>query len=230
MSTVDTPTPGSRIAADIADLFHEGRGQEFVIEQLLRNLHTAKLVKVVNVTVNGSYAGTVDVQRMVLDVDTNGIRIDETTTYALPFLRLQGGQSAIEIDPSVGDIGLAVFADRATQTAIATREQSLPDGNRIMSEMDGFYFGGFLNSVPTQFIQFLANAGGINITSPGAITFDAQEVVFNCPVVFNNTVSGTLAGAGNYSFPNLAVNGTEVEGHTHGGVQFGTSRTEGFGT
>lgn len=228
MSDTTQPVPGARISAPIEALFHPERGQEWIILQLLRTINTAKLVKVVGVNANAGFTGTVDVQRLVLDVDTNGLQIDETTTYALPFNRLQGGSSAVILDPVAGDIGLAVFADRASQTAIATRAQALPDNDRTHSEIDGFYFGGFLNATPQQFVQFLAGATGVNITTPGTITLNGAALVVNAPTTFNNTIAGTKSGAGNYSFPNLSVNGKAVEGHVHGGVQSGSSNTAPF--
>lgn len=248
MTDTTQPTPGTRISAQIEDLFHAQRGQEFIINSLLRFISTAKLVQVDSVTLESDYAGFVHVKRLVLDVDTNGIRIDESVTYGLPFNRLQGGQSAFICDPAPGDIGLAVFADRASQAAIATRAEALPDNDRILSEMDGFYFGGFLNGTPAQYVKMLSDTSGkpqgitiytpenltlqaggtISITSGGTTTISASALIVNAPTTFNDTISGTKSGAGNYSFPNLSVNGKSVEGHVHGGVETGTSDTAAF--
>ncbi len=248
MTTTTQPVPGARISAQIEDLFHAQRGQEFIINSLLRFINTAKLVKVVSVTLESEYAGLVHVKRLVLDVDTNGLRIDETVTYGLPFSRVQGGKSAFICDPAPGDIGLAVYADRATQTAIATRAEALPDNDRIMSEMDGFYFGGFLNGTPTQYVKMLGDASGnpegidiytpgdltlqatgaINITAGGTATIAASAFIVNAPTTFTDTVAGTKSGTGSYSFPNLSVAGKDVEGHVHGGVESGSSNTAPF--
>lgn len=196
--------------------FHEGRAQEFIIRDLIRKVHTAAPVRVLAVRVVNDRVGFVDVVPLVEDVDTNGAVIEQAPIYNVPFLRVQGGQSAIELDPAKDDIGLAVFAERDT-TALATTLQAGPAATaRSHSSADGFYFGGFLNGAPTQWVKFLGGAAGIDIhtpgdltlsaggaitlTSGGATTINAASFVVNAPTTFNDTIAGTKAGTGSVQF------------------------------
>ena len=78
--------------------------------------------------------------------------------------KLQGGLSGIIVNPQVGDIGLAIFADRDISTVIDTKAQASPPSKRVMSMSDGIYIGGVLNAAMTQYIMF--GGGIIDILSP----------------------------------------------------------------
>ena len=141
--------------------------------------------------------GTVDVLPLVNQVNGRGNPTPHGIVPRLPFFRVQGGANAVVIDPVVGDIGLAVFADRDVSTVKTTRAQANPGSFRQHDMADGFYLGGFLNGVPTQYVKFTSE--GIDIVSSG-------------------TVAITSAG--------LTHNGVNIGStHKHGGVQTGTSDT-----
>lgn len=182
----------------------------FLVRQILNRVSTATLVKVVAVTNSGdvSPVGFVDVQPMVNQLDGYGNAIPHGVLHHLPYMRLQGGVNAVIIDPEVGDIGIAVFADHDISSCSANRAQSNPGSMRRFDMADGMYIGGMLNGAPTQFVQF--DATGITITSPTKITMNAPAVQINGTV----TVTG-----------DVTAQGTSLHTHKHGGVQGGTSQT-----
>jgi hypothetical protein len=176
----------------------------FIIRQLLGRINTVKLVEVQAVTNNGGVSpiGTVDVLPLVDQIDGAGNTVPYPTLFGMKYFRLAGGSNAIIIDPQVGDIGLAVFADRDSSSAIATGAQSPPGSRRQFDLADGFFIGFFLGGAPTQYIEF--SAAGITIVSPTKITLQAPviekdastEVIHNSPLTQINGNVGTAAGTG----------------------------------
>ena len=139
------------------------------------NFH-AHLVTVQSVTNAGTVSpvGFVDVQILVNQIDGDGTSYPHGVIYGVPYFRLQGGASAIILDPKAGDIGIAVFADRDISSVKANKAQANPGSRRQFDPADALYLGGFLNGLPSQFVQFLPNGGGINVVSPGAVKIQAQ--------------------------------------------------------
>ena len=201
-------------------------------------LRTATLVQVIAVTNSGdlSPVGMVDVQPMVNQVDGSMRALAHGTVHDLPYLRLQGGTNAIVMDPKVGDIGLAVFADRDISSVKASKARSNPGSGRRFDMADGLYIGGFLNGTPTQVVQFIDT--GINVISPGTVTVQAPTVNvqaatamsitspvinLNGGIVLNGPVSsgaGTGAGPMNITGPVTVTNdvtagGKSLKTHTH---------------
>jgi hypothetical protein len=108
-------------------------------------------------------AGTVNVHPLVNQIDGSGVATPHGTIHNLPYVRLQGGQNGIIIDPVVGDIGLAVFCDRDISAVKSSRAQANPGSRRRYNPADGVYIGGLLNAVVSQYLQF---AGGITAGTP----------------------------------------------------------------
>lgn len=224
--------------------FHDGRAQEWIIRDLIRKVHTATPVEVKAVYPTTDRVGFVDVLPLIEDVDTNGAVIEQSLIYNVPYQRWQGGVSAVILDPAVGDIGLAVFAERDA-TALATTLQAGPAATqRAHSSADGFYFGGFLNGAPTQWIKFLAGGAGIDINTPGNLTLEAAGsitmssggtttvnaqggFVVNANMTLNGTMTGTHTGAGAYQFagsivaPDAVIAGVTQSSHVHSDPQGG---------
>lgn len=167
-------TDSPRLDAPFEVQFHAGRAQEYIITRMLRGINTATLVKVQAVYPTDEDVGFVDVLPLVQQQATNGVVIDPTPMYRLPYMRMQGGVSAIVLDPAVGDIGLAVFASRDITTVIANKAPSPAATNRAYDAGDGLYLGGFLNAAPTQYLAFLPNAGGIRIVTPSDVVIRAE--------------------------------------------------------
>lgn len=178
--------------------FDPDRAQEFYILKLLRGLHTAALVEVQGVTPISDRVGTVQVIPVVEDKQTGGVVVAQSPIYSVPYLRLQGGKSAVILDPVVNDIGLCVFAERDITGFLQTLKAGPAPTDRAHSSADGLYLGGFLNGAPTQWVKFLANAGGIDINTPGALTLEGQTVSVTAGSTINMTAatSITLTGGG----------------------------------
>jgi hypothetical protein len=169
----------------------------FLIEQAMLKMQTVTLVKVIAVHGNGvGITGTVDVQPMVnqMQAGPNGTQtaVAHGTIYGVPFFRLQGGSSAFICDPVAGDIGLCGFAARDISSVKSTRAVANPGSQRTYDWADGLYVGGFINGVPTQYIQALASAGGWKIVTPGDITLDSPltEVTGDLKVDGGTTLEG----------------------------------------
>lgn len=165
-----TDTP--KLDAPFEAQFHPQRMQEWVIGRLIRQIHTADLVKVLAVYPTPGTVGFVDVQPLVQQQATNGVVIDQAPIYRLPYLRLQGGKSALIMDPVVDDLGVAVFAERDITTAIATKAEGPAPTNRAYDAGDGLYLGGFLNGDPTQWLRFFPTDGA-ELKAP-LLTLDAE--------------------------------------------------------
>lgn len=139
----------------------------FAIQQALVKLQTATLVRIDSCTNDGdlSPVGFVDVTPLVNQIDgsTPPNSTPHITVHGLPYLRMQGGASAIILDPQPGDIGVAVFASRDLSKVKSTKTQANPGSFRSYSFEDGLYLGGMLNATPTQYIQFAPS--GISIVA-----------------------------------------------------------------
>ncbi|MDR9839464.1 oxidoreductase [Herbaspirillum huttiense] len=150
--------------------------QQFMIRQVLGEASTSTVVKVVAVTNAGGLepVGFVDVVPLVAQVDGYGNATPHGTIFGLPYSRLQGGDDAVILDPKVGDLGIAIFADRDISSVKATKAAANPGSKRRFDMADGMYLGGLLNGTPVQYVQF--TAGGINVVSPQKITLSAPQV------------------------------------------------------
>lgn len=184
----DTPKIGAPFEAQ----FHEGRMQEWIIQRLIRQIHTSTLVKVLQVYPTSGAVGFVDVQPMVQQTTTNNVVIDTAPMYRMPYMRPQGGKSAVIVDPAEGDIGLAVFAERDITGVVNTQDLGPAPTNRAYDAGDGVYLGGFLNQDPEQWLKFFATDGA-ELKAP-LFTVDA-EVRTSGNVTVGTGYSGTAIDA-----------------------------------
>ncbi|WP_088158536.1 oxidoreductase [Achromobacter xylosoxidans] len=216
---------------------------QFLISQALNRVSTATLVKVVSVTNSGglSPVGFVDVQPLVNQLDGAGNAVPHGVLHRLPYFRLQGGADAVILDPKVGDIGMAAFANRDISLVKTSKAQNNPGSWRSHDMADGLYFGGLLNGTPVQYVQFTAS--GINVVSPAKVTVSAPDIELNASaqcalnspqIVLNGTVrqgGGSLGGTSTWqgdmnTLGALRNNGKDVGStHTHSGVQSGPANT-----
>jgi hypothetical protein len=183
----------------------------FVIQQALARISTITLVKVISFTPNpggGLLAGTVSVQPLVNQTTQSGTPVPHGELSGLPYFRLQAGASAVIVDPVANDIGIAGFADHDISSVVANGRQANPGSMRRFDMSDGIYFGGLgsLNGTPTQFLQMLAGAAGINITTPGELNINASSTNITGALTNN----GVDVGSG-HKHP---VNGVEAGGST----------------
>ncbi|NPT59113.1 oxidoreductase [Paraburkholderia elongata] len=204
----------------------------FLVWSILARVRTMQMVKVVKVTNAGGIApvGFVDLLPLVNQLDGYNHAVPHGTIHQCPYFRLQGGANAIIIDPQVGDIGWAGFADRDISSVVANKGQANPGSKRMFSMADAVYFGGMLNGTPTQYIAFAS--GGITVVSPTKITLQAPVIEadastsfsVNSPsIVLNGPVAqggGSYAGNATYAGTLTVTVDTVIAGksfiaHTH---------------
>lgn len=214
MSPTDTNV-GRATPTDAASTY---AAMSFVIRQHLSGRRVSMLVMVKAVTNDGGVTavGSVDVQPLVSSVDGLGNVTMPGTIYGLPYLRMQGGANAIILDPKVGDIGMAIVADRDISAVKETKAVSAPASSRQNSFSDGLYLGGFLNGVPTQYVQF--NDDGITVLSPTKVTIQAPTVAVHGDMTVSGTVvtQSTITASGE-----VQGNGIKLSTHVHTGVTTG---------
>ena len=203
----------------------------------------ATLVQITAVTNSGgvSPVGFVAVHPLVNQIDGNNVGTPHGIIHNLPYVRIQGGTDAVILDPKIGDIGIAIFADRDISTVKATKAQANPGSRRQNDWADGLYLGGVLNGAPTQYVAFAG--GGITVVSPTKITIQAPNVeadasvqfTVNAPLITLNGLlhqgTGTLGGAATIQGPVTVVttvaaadvtgSGTSLHTHAHSGVTTG---------
>ncbi|AVO24154.1 hypothetical protein [Xanthomonas phage XPP9] len=211
----DNPTLGAPFEAQ----FDSGRMQDWIMRRLMRQIHTAALVRVVAVYPTSGSVGFVDVTPMVLQQTTDATVLPAAPLYRLPYLRLQGGLSAVILDPAVGDIGLATFAERDITAAVSTRKPGPAPTDRAHDMGDGLYLGGFLNADPTQYVHFLPG-GGVNIVTTGNVNVQAAGT--GTLTASSWTVQGPVAFADPITAPQATIGGIPFTTHRHTGVSTGS--------
>lgn len=194
----------------------------FAIQQALSKMRIATLVRIVSCTNDGDLApfGFVDVLPLVNQVDGSNPPnpTPHITVHGLCYLRMQGGANAIILDPQVGDIGIAVFADRDISKVKSTQTQANPGSARQFDFADGIYLGGVLNGIPLQYVRF--SASGIELVSPTQITLTAPTIALNGALAMSGgsaTIAETLTVTGD-----VVAAGISVQNHLHTSEAAGT--------
>lgn len=177
---------------------------QFIIGAAVAKMQTVSVAKVVAVHGGGvGPTGTVDIEILINLMTGNRVAVPHGVIYNVPFVRTQGGPSAIICDPVAGDVGLVAFASRDISAVKATRGTANPGSNRVFDWADAIYVGGMLNGTPTQYVEMLAAAGGINIVTPANVVVDAAEMNVTATTTFtgtftlngDGTITGVLTGA-----------------------------------
>lgn len=131
---------------------------EFMMQRLINRISTATLVKVQAVSNKPGEKGNighVDVLPLVNQMDGYNNAVKHGKVYGLAYFRYQGGKHAVIIDPKVGDIGVAVFADRDISSVKANKDQANPGSRRRFDMADGIYIGLSVGGEnPEQYIRF----------------------------------------------------------------------------
>lgn len=204
-------TPTSAQTSDAESL-------SYVFKRLLSGAFFIELVEVT--AVRGEAPNlVVDVMPLVTRTDPSGAMIPNSEAFNVPVFRLQRGNSAIIMNPVVGDIGMIAVCDRDNSVARANRKQSVPGSKRTHSKSDALYLGGFLNSAPTQFIEFADNK--LIISAPYGILAETPEM----HVTGNITAGGDITdnnGTQGASLKTLREN-YDLHKHPVQGVQTGGS-------
>lgn len=190
--TAQADNPGYAGLLDHSTANADHNAHAFLVRQILGTIATSALVQVMKVTNAGgiSPVGLLDVQPMVAQTDGVGNATPHGIIHNLPYFRLQGGTSAIILDPVVGDIGIAVFASRDISTVKASKKSGTPGSRRRFDWADGCYIGGFLNGTPSQYIAF--SATGIAINTAQKLTITAANCILDASG--NLAVTGAVVG------------------------------------
>lgn len=167
----------------------------FACRKLIERLDTMKLVQVKAVNPGQGTppaAGTVDVLPLVNQIDGGGFAVQHGVVHGIPYWRLQGGKWAVVVDPTVGDIGYVVCADRDSSSVVSTQAQANPGSRRKYHVSDGIYMGGCLNAAATQYV-WLKSDGTLNITDANGnvLQTSASGFVFTGNVKVNGTLQAT---------------------------------------
>lgn len=168
---------GSAGVASFTDFSCEYNQLVFLIRRIMGRINVGGPVKVIKVTPSGLGAnvGLIDVQPLINQVDGFGTPISAGIIHNLIYFRLQSGNSAIVIDPQVGDIGFAVYSDRDMSVVKRTQAQANPGSKRRFDVADGVYFGGVLGGAASHFLEF-DPVNGVRLSSTVKVQVDAPEV------------------------------------------------------
>ena len=199
----------------------------FFVQRMLAKIRTVDLVQVVSCSNSGGVTavGTVAVQVLVNQMTGNRVGVPHSTIYNLPYFRIQGGANAVIIDPNQGDIGLAAFCARDISAVKKAKAPANPGSYRLFDWADGLYLGGFLNGVPTQYVQF--NSGGMSLVSPTSITLQAPTVTITASSGVTVTSPTAAFSASVTAGTNFTSNGIDLVHHGHTGVTTGGGITGG---
>lgn len=96
------------------------------IRRMLTMMGADTLVKVVAVNAEGTNpVGSVDVLPLVMQQTGDGHAVPHDVIYNVPYIRVQGGKTAIILDPQVGDIGAIMICGRDISGVKETRAASI---------------------------------------------------------------------------------------------------------
>ncbi len=197
-----------------------GGAKEFkanILSILSSELNTGEVVEITEVYSNDNGpVGFVSVKPMLyrIGADNNNLELGEI--HNVPYYRIQGGKNAVICDPQKGDIGFCVFATRDTSLLKRTRSRVGPNVNRICDQSDAFLTMTWSKEEAEQYIWFKGDE--IHIKANSKIVLDAPEV----SITGKLTVSGIIE-----SLTDIITKGISLFTHKHGGVQRGSSDTDG---
>jgi hypothetical protein len=170
------------------DTATEFQTRQFHITQRVLKAQTVTLVEVKAVYGGGvAPVGTVDVLPLVDQVDGAGNAIPNEVLFNRPYVRAQGGQVAVIVDPEVGDIGVMVFGSRDLSAVLAAGAEGPPASLRTFNYADGLYLYSIPRVAPTTYIQVSSagivmrastvNINGAVISGSGEVTDGAGKVL-----------------------------------------------------
>ncbi|MGJ8524351.1 hypothetical protein LMG33818_000059 [Halomonadaceae bacterium LMG 33818] len=170
---------------------------------------------------------TISVMPIIQGLTGNGLPIDNVEITDIPVMRNQAGDSAIIINPHIGDVGLLLVSDKDISN-ITGPKQAIPGNVGRFTLSNALYLGSiplWCDQEPEEYVQLSGNGSGISIKTPGTLSIEAEK-----PITINARAGLTING-------NVTVNGNvtaegEVTGnkiplskHVHSGVTAGNSPT-----
>jgi hypothetical protein len=150
-----------------SDGAHPYNINKFIVDQAIKQVVTAKIVRVMAVfnadggavspsdTGQVGMTGKLSVQPLVGMQDGQGNTQPHGIINGIPFSRSQGGKNAVIMDPQVGDIGIMIVADRDSSAVKKNRDEGPPGSRRSHDIADGMYVCSLLNNnEPEQYVRF----------------------------------------------------------------------------
>lgn len=141
-----------------------------------------------------------------------------------PCLFTRGGGFHVVHPYSEGDSGLVLFSDRCLDGWFESGRSAPPMDFRIHSMSDAYFIGGadHLGNVSpivsdAIFIGKDDNSAGLQINSDGSLILKGASLKIEPPVTTNSTID---------AIGQITANGKPLDGHSHGGVDRGSSNTD----
>ncbi|QCE32924.1 hypothetical protein FAI41_04570 [Acetobacteraceae bacterium] len=174
--------------------------------------------KVEEIHSNGTgEAGTVDVKPLLNLQTQDGKSLEQSVLYNVPYFRLQGGDSALIIDPQKGDIGQLILNGRDVSGLSSESDPNKPASFRLFDPNDCFFLPALFGKAAEQYIFSNKNGWTIHAKDTANIVLEGKEITIsgNLKIKGNVSIEGDLtvkgkitaeedilAGAQNISLPN----------------------------
>lgn len=167
---------------------------------------------------------TAQVEICMQMVDDDDSTIEYPPLVDCPCLFTRGGGFHVVHPYSVGDSGLVLFSDRCLDGWFESGKTAPPMDFRVHSMSDAYFIGGadHLGNVSpivsgAMFIGKDDNSAGLQINSDGSLILKGTSLQIEPPVTTNSTIT---------SIGQITANGKPLDGHSHGGVERGSSNTD----
>lgn len=177
---------------------------------VMGQFNTGELVRVTAVSGGGlDIVGFVSVKILTQRTDADNNNVDLGEIHNVPYFRVTGGKNAVILDPQVGDIGFCGFCSRDISLVKRIRAMAAQNVSRYSDIADAFFFGGWSNQTPENYIWF--DGDEIKIKSSIKVTIDAPTSHFTGNVTADGTIQD-LAASGGVTMDSMR---TTYNGHTH---------------
>lgn len=167
---------------------------------------------------------TAQVEICMQMVDDDDSAIEYPPLVDCPCLFTRGGGFHVVHPYSAGDSGLVLFSDRCLDGWFESGKTAPPMDFRVHSMSDAYFIGGadHLGNVSpivsgAMFIGKDDNSAGLQINSDGSLILKGASLQIEPPVTTNSTIT---------AIGQITANGKPLDGHSHGGVERGSSNTD----
>lgn len=153
---------------------------------VMGSINTGELVKVVAVDIDeNTQLGFVSVQPLTYKLDGDNTKVERGIVHNVPFLRLQGGDNGVIVNPKVGDIGFCGICSRDISMVKRIRSFAAPNMQRHSDIADAVYFGSCMSDKPWQTVHIkggkIKNTTPINEVTGNVIAGSGENVVISSP-------------------------------------------------
>lgn len=167
---------------------------------------------------------TAQVEICMQMVDDDDSAVEYPPLVDCPCLFTRGGGFHVVHPYSAGDSGLVLFSDRCLDGWFESGKTAPPMDFRVHSMSDAYFIGGadHLGDVSpivsgAIFIGKDDNSAGLQINADGSLILKGASLQIEPPVITNSTIT---------AIGQITANGKPLDGHSHGGVERGSSNTD----